>query len=197
MVHIFVVFFLYSICTSILFIHHFYLYAWFVAVWGLFLCGYRLFFHYKRPLIILIIFCLFFYLIFLYILDKTDALEEKYYTGFVEQIDMRGKIYKFPLYKFSNNQYIVLLENKITNVLIYTHPYQKLSYLDQIEFEGKLHDIRDGEHELALYYKNINVQYVIFYPKILNHTFSKPENLYEKIIFNLSLIKSHVRFSIL
>jgi competence protein ComEC len=137
--------------------------------------------------------------VFYYISYKIDIFEKEYRIGFIQEVhsELKGKVVEFPSYRFSNNQYIVELENQKTHILIYTEPYQKFSYIDQLHFTGKLRDVRDESKEWTRYYKDLGVQYVIFYPQIISHTVGKPDNLYKKFLLQIFKFKLYIRSQVL
>ena len=193
MIHIFVVFFLYCVSSVILYVSQFYFHSWIIALIGAFLCFYRLFFHYKNKVFFLVLFCFLGIGIFLYVSNKIHILERNYQAGFEENIELKGVITEFPSYRFSNNQYIILLDNQKTQVLVYTHSYQKFAYLDTLSFGGSLQDVRQQDPKWHSYYQKLGVQYIAWYPSVSDVQHAKPQTFKEYILFKLFSLKSFIR----
>lgn len=193
MVHIFILALFWVICEAILFCYQMYGYMFLVCVSLGFLCLYRIFFIEKRTVLIFFIISIIGFLLSFYIVHKVLDENEVYNKGFVSvNGSITGTVSEFPSYRFSNNQYIVSVDNTDTKVLLYTQPYQKLSYKQKIEFSGKLKDVRE-EIDWYEYYRNLGVHYVSFYPSVTPSDLIPTNSILENIKSNVFRFKLYVR----
>ena len=64
--------------------------------------------------------------------------------------NLNGRLEIFPDYKYSNNQYIVHIDDSDTNILIVTESFRKFPYLSKVNFLGELNDVRNKLTELHI-----------------------------------------------
>ncbi len=192
MVHIGILFLFGITCFSIVFANQMYGYVFFITFILFLLVGYRILYIEKRPVVISIILLVSGVLLFFYVTHTVLKEKERYQTGFITVSEsVTGMISEFPSYRFSNNQYIVSMDNSNTKILVYTQPYQKFSYGEHVQISGKAKDVR-GEDGWERYYESLGVQYVYLYPSI-NSFGIQIEALFQKVKLNLFIFKMYIR----
>jgi competence protein ComEC len=171
--------FLVLICTSILFL-------------------YRIVFLEKKPFTTFFILLIFGVFLSSYLIEKINYQKNIYESGFIlKERKITGVISEFPSYRFSNNQYVISLDNQKTKVLIYTQPYQKFLYGEHIELSGSLKEVREEGEEWQRYYQDIGVQYVSLYPSISKHEVVLQKTFLGKIKQTLFIFKMYIRSVVL
>lgn len=196
MIHGAILFMCVSCVISILIHFHYFLYTSIVALSFIPFFIYKIIYHSKNKLVHMIIFCCVFCLIYISIGISITQKNNLYMGSFLNDSNQTvfvGQIVEFPQYRFSNNQYTVELQDTHTRISIFTDGYQKYTFDDVIEFKGNLHDVRTEEDQWRVYYKRLNIQYVIFRPTSLKiietHTFKK-HILYKKIFIFKNKIRT-------
>jgi competence protein ComEC len=136
-----------------------------------------------------------------YIEQKIQKESREYEEGFIytnkKMEVIGGAVSKFPRYTHTNNQYIISIPHSNTNVLVYTHPYQKFSYLDYVEISGSLQDIREQDQKWYSYYQKLEVQYILWYPSISSVQKQTTVNIFQKILKHIFVFKTHIREKVL
>lgn len=208
MIHLYVLFLFTAVLVSVLIGYSQFVYAFWVSICLSILILFRLFFKTKRPIITASIFLFSGAMLYFFIQNKINYQASIYQDGFKYQNTsdvFEGIISEFPRYRYSNNQYIVLftksktqsgvtdLSKESTKVLMYTQPFQKLSYLDSISFKGSLVDVREEELMWHKYYQKLGVQYISWYPQIIDTYHINPSTYIEYILYQLFIFKSHIR----
>ncbi len=184
-------------CISVLIGYQDFFYASFIFIFSTPLIIFRFLFQVKKPFFVLVIFILLGYLIFNYVQFSIKDKENIFNSGFIykdkTEIDTKVKLETFPNYKYSNNQYVFHVENSKTNILVFTEFFQKFPYLTELNLSGKFNDIRNEDLVWQKYYKKLNVQYIVWNPKIIEINNLKPKTLKEKIMLKLFSFKIFVR----
>jgi len=196
-IHLYVLFSLGVVLVSTLIGYEKIGYAYFVLFCMCILVAFRLIFHVKRPFLTGIFFILLGITLHKTIQHKIQTQTEMYSSGFTyedkEAPLLEGTLETFPSYRYSNNQYIFSIKNSHTKVLVYTQPYQKFSYLDTVSFSSSLSDVREEDPKWHMYYKKLDVQYVVRYPNVTGITHSSPVTLEQKILHHLFILKTFIR----
>lgn len=197
MVHILVFILFTIICCAILFSYQMYGYMFLVLLSLSFLCVYRIVYVEKRPVLISFIICISSFLLFFHIIHLVLNGERIYNEGFAPlQDNTFGIVSEFPSYRFSNNQYIISIDNSNTKILVYTQPYQKFLYKQKVNLSGKFKDIRE-ETEWYTYYRNLGVHYVSFYPSVETFNIPNPLSFFEYLKSNIFSFKLFIRQKVL
>lgn len=127
---------------------------------------------------------------------RTSYLDSKYKDGFTlkhqQFIDFQGELKKFPEYRFSNNQYVITV-NEQANIQFSTEIYQKFNYGDTLIIKGKVQDVREQDKKWHQYYKKLNVQYTIFNPQITYVDTQTKKTYFELIMLKLFNLKISLR----
>lgn len=176
-------------------------YTFFILLCTFPIICFRLFFHQRFPIFTLLLFIILALFFQNYIEQKIEKENKKYEDGFTytnKQIGvLEGSISKFPRYTHTNNQHIISIRHSNTNVLVYTHPYQKFSYMDYVKISGSLQDIRKQDQKWHSYYKKLGVQYILWYPTISAVQKQTTVNIFQKILKYIFILKTHIREKVL
>ncbi len=172
-------------------------YAFIVSIlFSLFVC-YKVIFHIKHQIIFILLLIITTILLSQYFMLRVNYLDSKYKDGFIfkhqQSIDLLGEIKTFPGYRFSNNQYVITINDGKTNILLSTDMYQKFSYGDTLILKGKVQDVREQDIKWHQYYKKLNVQYTVFNPQIAYLNTIDTRTYYESVMLKLFYFKNLLR----
>ena len=153
-----------------------------IFVWFVF---FKFIFHIKHRVGFILLFICTTVLMFQYFSYRIEYLNNEYKTGFIfnhkEKVEVKGVIKNFPEYRFSNNQYILTIEDASTKVLLFTEMYQKFRYGEILILKGDLQDIREQDARWHMYYKKIDVHYVLFNPQIIKISEENKTDIFQKL----------------
>lgn len=201
MIHNFVLFSFVSSTTFILYEYEKYTYVFFILFCTLPLILFKVFFHSKHPIITVIILICFSFLIQNYVQYHIHKQEKVYNSGFIykdkQNVNLTGHIGSSPAYRYSNNQYVLVLNDTNTKIILYTQPYQKFLYLNEITLQVPVLDVREQGEEWQGYYRKIGVQYVVLYPDISKVTNTAPQDFYSRVLLYVFSFKNFIRYRIL
>ena len=108
----------------------------------------------------------------MFLVNKIEQKNSEYYAGFALSSDKSqqivGRIIEFPSYRYSNNQYIVQDQNTNARVLVFLPFHQKIQYNEQLAISGKIQSVLEQDDKWLMYYRKLNVQYVMFNPVLVS-----------------------------
>lgn len=201
MVHLYVLFSFSITILSTLVAYERFLYAFLIFLCVAPIILFRFLFQIKNKSITIIIFASIGTLLCVYVQNNINLKNYEYNQGFIydhkEKGEYIGVIDSYPSYRFSNNQYSVFIKDTKTRVLLYTQPYQKFKYLDEINFKTTFNDVREGDTLWKNQYKKMNIHYVVWYPDILQSSISKEKTFKEKLLYQIFELKIHIRNNII
>lgn len=151
----------------------------------------------KRPFLLAILLALTWLLVGHVVSMRAAQTDETYYSGFVfsnkEKLSEQVRVDEYPNYRFANNQYVLRIEGTETRILTNVHPFQKYGYLDVLQLQGSLADVRMEDKEWHAYYRKLGVHYTMFLPQLSAMEHKNASGFFEHIKSQLFAFKMDLR----